>query len=294
MRRLIVLFLLLSLPLLAGAGAVRVQDDTGRDVRLERPAERVIVLAPHLTELVYELGAEARLVAVGAHSDYPEDATALPRIGSAQRLDLEAILALEPDLVLAWDSGNVKRPLRRLEAYGVPVYRSEPRQLEQVADNLRALGSLLGAHKQGERLAQDYLSELARLTRTHVDRPVITVFYQVWDQPVMTVNGEHLISQALETCGGRNVFAALSRLTPRLDPEAVLAEDPEVMLASAEPDGVDPLARWRAHGRLTAVERGNLMLLPPDILVRPSSRLLHGLAALCDALEQARARRPGN
>lgn len=290
--RLLVLALALLLPATALAGAVVVHDDTGRELRLQQPAQRVIALAPHLTELVFELGAEQRLVAVGAHSDYPPAAEHLPRVGSAQRIDVEAILAQRPDLVLAWDSGNVQRALRQLEGHGIPVYRSEPRRLAQVADNLLALGELLGRPDTGERRARAYVRELERLEHDHAGRPEIRVFYQVWDQPVMTVNGEHLISQALDLCGGRNVFSDLSRLTPRLDPEAVLQRDPDVMLASAVPDAADPLARWRAHGDLRATADGNLILLPPDLLVRPSSRLLEGVSTLCEALDAARLRRP--
>ncbi len=290
--RLLLFLLTLIFPGWAMAEGVIVLDDTGREIRLEQPAERVIALAPHLTELVFELGAEHRLVAVGAHSDYPAAASALPQVGSAQRLDIESILAQSPDLVLAWDSGNVQRALRQLESHGIPVYRSEPRRLEQVADNLRALGVLLGRRDSGQQLAAAFEEELGRLGRIYADRAPVAVFYQIWDQPVMTVNGEHLISEALQLCGGRNVFADLPRLTPRLDAEAVLERDPEVMLASAEPGGADPLARWRGHTGLTATERGNLLLLPPDLLVRPSSRVLQGVAALCEALHQARLRRP--
>ncbi len=293
MRHLILL-IALAMPALAAAdGPVCITDDTGRELRLERPAQRVVTLAPHLTELVYALGADDRLVAVGAHSDYPPAARQLPRVGSAQRLDVEAVLAGEPDLVLAWDSGNVQRPLQRLEAYGIPVYRSEPRSLSQVADNLRALGRILGEPEEGERQAARFEERLETLRTRYRDRPEVAVFYQVWDQPVMTINGEHLISEATVLCGGRNVFAGLPRLTPRLDRESVVAEDPELILASAVPGGGDPLERWRAYPRLRAVERGNLILLPEDVLVRPGPRLIQGVEALCHALEQARSRRPG-
>ncbi|MCC5860113.1 MAG: cobalamin-binding protein, partial [Ectothiorhodospiraceae bacterium] len=268
MRHLILLIALAVPALAAGDGPVRITDDTGRELRLERPAQRVVALAPHLTELVYALGADDRLVAVGAHSDYPPAARQLPQVGSAQRLDVEAVLAREPDLVLAWDSGNVQGPLRRLEAYGIPVYRSEPRRLGQVADNLRALGRLLGEPEEGERQAARFEDRLETLRIRHQGRPEVTVFYQVWDQPVMTINGEHPISEAMALCGGRNVFADLPRLTPRLDRESVVAADPDLILASAVPGDGNPLERWSAYPRLRAVELDNLILLPEDVLVR--------------------------
>jgi iron complex transport system substrate-binding protein len=287
---------LLAASLLASpwAGAsVELRDDSGAVLRLERPARRIVSLAPHVTELLFAAGAGERLVGVVQFSNFPEAARAVPEVGSFSALDLEAIAALRPDVVVAWHSGNRGEQLDRLRALGIPVYLTEPRRLEDVAASLRALGRLAGSEAAAEAAARAFEARRADLARRYAARPPVRTFYQIWDRPLMTVNGQHLISDALRLCGGENVFADLPQLAPTLSVEGVLAANPEAVVASgmgeARPDWLDA---WRHWPRLTAAARGNLFFVPPDLIQRHTPRILDGAEQLCRALDEARTRRP--
>lgn len=287
--------ILLLLVATFASAEVTVRDDYGNLVRLSRPATRVVSLSPHLTELLYAAGAGSHLVGALEHSDYPEAARALPRVGSEAGIDLEAIIALRPDLVVAWPQSGSRGALERLATLGLPLYRSEPRALEDIASTLERLGTLTGTHATAARAAREFRNRVEALRRRYAGRPVVRVFYQVWDRPLMTVTGAHVISRALELCGGENVFSALPGIAPEIDREAVLAANPELIVAS----GIDArrpawLDDWRAFPSMTAVKRGNLQALPPALIQRHTPRLLEGTERLCGLVEGARARRPQN
>lgn len=277
----------------AGAATVDLRDDSGATLRLAQPARRIVSLAPHVTELLFAAGAGDRLVGAVQFSNFPEAARAVPQVGSFSALDLEAIAALRPDVVVAWQSGNRSDQLERLRALGIPVYLTEPRRLEDVAASLRALGRLAGSEAAAEAAARAFDARREGLARRYARRPPVRTFYQIWDRPLMTINGEHLISDALRLCGGDNVFAHLPHLAPTIGVEGVLAADPEAVVASgmgeARPDWLDA---WRHWPRLTAAARGNLFFIPPDLIQRHTPRILDGAEQLCRQLDEARARRP--
>lgn len=282
--------------LLLGAGSVTagisVQDDAGRTVTLTKPAQRIVSLAPHLTEMLFAAGAGGRIVGTIEYSDYPEAAEKIPRIGSSAGLDLEAILGLRPDLIVVWKSGNPARQVERLHELGFPVYVSEPRRLADIAASIERLGKLAGTDAVAYRAAREFRVGLDALRARQGARPRVRVFYQVLDPLLITVNGQHMISDVLQLCGGENVFAGLPALAPRVDLEAVLAADPEAIIAGGtEAVWRDWLARWRAWPRLRAVQRDNLFFIPVDIVHRHGPRILQGAEAICMALEQARSRR---
>ncbi|HEY5637115.1 MAG TPA: cobalamin-binding protein [Burkholderiales bacterium] len=288
----VVLLLLFAAPTIA---EVRVRDDYGHDVRLARPAVRVVSLSPHLTELLFAIGAGAQLVGALEHSDYPAAARALPRVGSEAGIDLEAVIALRPDLIVAWPQSGSRGALERLATLGVPMYRSEPRELEDIARTLERLGVLTGQGAGARTAATAFRARTLALRKRFADRPAVRVFYQIWDRPLMTVTGAHVISKVLALCGGENVFAALPGIAPEIDREAVLAANPEVIVASGI-DAVRPawLDDWRAFASMTAVARENLQFLPAALIQRHTPRLLEGAERLCELLEGARARRPQN
>lgn len=272
------------------SASVCVTDDRQRSVCLEQPARRIVALSPAATELLFAAGAGDRLVAAVSFSDYPPAAQALPRVGSNQRLDMEAILDLAPDLVVAWGSGNPDAQLQRLEAFGITVYYSEPLRFAQVATSLARLGKLAGTAEAGEQAAQGFRNKVTALRQQYSEQTPVSVFYQIWDQPLMTVNGDHLISQALTVCGGVNVFADLDSLAPRISREAVLEKDPRAIIAGGRgEEDQDWLAPWQAVAALQAVQRGNLFFVPPSLLQRPTPRMLKGTRQLCQHLEKARA-----
>lgn len=270
-----------------------VADATGASVRLAAPARRIVSLAPHLTELLYAAGAGDRLVGAVDYSDYPEAAKHLPRVGGYSRPDLEAIAAAKPDLVVAWQSGNPPAALDKLKSLGLPVYVSQPNRIADVATELERLGSLAGSEATANAAAARFRQRLAGLDQRYRQRPVVAVFYQIWKQPLMTINDQQIISDAIRLCGGRNVFGRLPLLAPTVTVEAVLAENPEVIVASGmgdeRPEWLDD---WRRWSQLTAVRRNNLFFIPPQEIQRHTPRLLDGAEKLCQALETARERRP--
>lgn len=277
--------------------ALTVTDDAGQHVTLAAPAERVVALAPHAVELAYAAGGGAKLVGAVSYSDYPAAAKALPRVGSNTSLDLERIVALKPDLVIVWRHGNGERQLDRLRTLGIPLYYSEPHKLDDVATDLIALGTLMGTEARAQAAAADYRAKIAALRARYANRAPVGVFYEVWADPLMTLNGSQIISDVITLCGGRNVFASLTPLVPTVSTEAVVVADPEAIVTTSSgatrPDAPLPsLAAWRAWPRMTAVARGNLFAIDGDLLSRPAPRLAQGAELLCRDLQLARERRP--
>ena len=249
-------------------------------------------LAPHLTELLFAAGAGARIVGALEYSDFPPAARAIPRVGDNAAIDLERILQLKPDLAVAWPSAGHRREVERLAALGVPVFRSEPHELEDIARTIETLGILAGGGGVARQAAQAFRARTTDLARRHANRPTVRVFYQIWNAPLMTVNGAHLISKVLRLCGGENVFAALPVLAPQVDREAVLATDPEAIIASISgPSTRGWRAAWKALPSISAVRAGNLFEVPADDLERHTPRVLDGAERVCADLEAARARR---
>jgi iron complex transport system substrate-binding protein len=268
---------------------IQVTDDAGRTVMLAAPARRIVSLAPHVTELLYAAGAGAKVVGAVQYSDYPEAAKSLPRVGSADAIDIEAVVALKPDLVIAWQSGHRNRQYALLDKLGIAVFVSEPHDLDDVARSLDMFGRLAGTAVEATAAADAFRARRDALAKRHAGRAPVDVFYQIWDAPLMTVNGRHLISGVLALCGGRNVFAGLPMLAPTVTEEAVLAAAPMVIVASgagaSRPAWLDAWRRWRT---LPAVAHDNLYVIAPDLLQRHTPRILDGATLLCEQLEQAR------
>ncbi len=261
------------------------------DTSVQIPAQRIVTLAPHLTEMVYATGAGDRLVGVVEFSDYPAAARALPRVGDAFRLDEEALAALQPDLILAWASGNPVAMLERLKQLGYRIVALESGSLDSVADQLELIGQLAGSEPVARAAARRYRLRLDDL-RKHwaaVDR--VSVFYQVSVRPLLTVTRSHVIGQALELCGGKNVFATLPGQVPPVSVEAVLDAAPQAIVTGGFGSGPEPsLEPWLRWRHLPAVVHHNLFVVPADLLSRPGPRLVDGVEAVCNALEQARDR----
>jgi iron complex transport system substrate-binding protein len=270
--------------------SVSVQDDAGRTVTLPAPAQRIVSLAPHATELLYAAGAGAKLVGVGKFSDYPVRAKSLPSVGDSAALDLERIVALKPDLVVIWGSGNTAPQIAKLRGLGLPIFESEPHDFAAIASSLERLGQLSGNVAIGQAAAANFRARLQTIAHTYRQRPAVRVFYQIWHAPLMTLNDQHMVSAAIHVCGGENVFGKLPRLAPTIDVEAVLQADPEVIIAGGSAIDNTP-ASWRRFPTLTAVARDNLFSLDSDIMTRAGPRILDGTEALCQQLDAARRKR---
>ncbi|MEQ9012039.1 cobalamin-binding protein [Algiphilus sp.] len=276
----------------AGAASeIRLLDDADHTVQLAEPAERIVSLAPHLTENLFAIGAGAQVVGAVSFSDYPQAAQKVPRVGGYSRIDLERVLALAPDLVVAWRSGNDAEQLARLRQLGIPVYTSESRSFEAIAETLLHLGALSGQDQHAATVVAELREGVAELRRRYRDATPVRVFYQVWEEPLMTVSDAHLIAQAIALCGGQNIFAHLDTLIPRIDRESVLAADPEVIVAGGMgEDRRDWLEAWKQWPELRAVREGQLVFIPPSLIQRHTPRVLEGTRMLCDALATTRAK----
>ncbi|KND60440.1 Vitamin B12 ABC transporter, B12-binding component BtuF [Candidatus Burkholderia verschuerenii] len=281
----------------AAHAAITVTDDSGATVTLPAPAQRVVSLAPHVTELLFAAGGGARVVGAVSYSDYPKEAQTIPRVGNNKALDLERIVALHPDLIVVWRHGNADRQMERLRALGEPIFYSEPKHLADIAADLDKLGVLLGTSTQAHAAATKFSADIDALRAQYAQRPRVGVFYQVWDDPLMTLNGDNVFSEIIGVCGGTNVFAADKTRVPTISTEAVLAADPEAIV-TATPGATPPdrplpaLDRWKRWPALKAVARDNLFGIDGDWINRPTPRLALGAARLCEDLDAARGRRP--
>lgn len=291
MRRLVAVLMLVAAFAAPVHAVVTLQDDAGARLTLARPAQRIVSLAPHLTELLFAAGAGERVVGVGAFADYPEAARKLPQVGDSAMLDLERIVALKPDLLVVWRDGNSPQQLQRLAGLGIPVYASELGTLADIAGTLRRLGRLAGTEAAAEARAQAFEQRLRALRDRYAGRPPLRLFYQVWQRPLLTLNDRHLVMQGLALCGAQNVFGSLVPLVPTVSEEAVVAADPDVIVTGrAGRDAPDGLDGWRRLGRLKAVRSGALIVVDPDTLHRSSDRIVEGLDQLCARLDAVRAR----
>jgi iron complex transport system substrate-binding protein len=289
MKRLILWGCLISAQATA---AISVQDDAGKTVTLAKPAQRVVSLAPHVTELLFAAGGGARIVGTVSYSDFPEAAKRIPLIGDNRQIDMERVMALKPDLLVVWQHGNSERQVEQLRQLGIPLFYSEPHKLDDIPDSVQRLGQLLGTEATAQAAAQELRQKLADLKQQYGNRSPVRLFYQVWDKPLYTLNGQHIVSDAIRLCGGENIFAKMKITAPNVGIEAVLQENPEAIINGEQRNqkggGINI---WQAYTTMTAVKRGNLFSLNGDLLSRSGPRMVAGTAALCEKLEQARQHR---
>lgn len=279
----------LLLSSLATHAAIIVKDDVGNTITLAQPAKRIISLAPHVTEDLFAIGAGKLIVGAVNYSDYPPEANQIERIGGYNGFDLERIRALKPDLIIGWATGNPERQLDQIKALGFPVFLTFSKKMSDVPTVLERMGEMTGMQAGAAKAAKSYRDQLAQLEKTYAGRKPVRVFYQIWDRPLMTINNTQIISDVMRVCGGVNVFGTQSDLTPKVDVEAVLAANPDVIMTSGEP-GVktDWLASWKKWKNLKATQNNQFYVLPKDSVNRMGPRLVEGGKAMCEALEKAR------
>jgi iron complex transport system substrate-binding protein len=279
-----------ALTAIQAQAAVTVKDDDGNLITLQKPAQRVISLAPHVTEMLFAAGGGSHVVGVVAYSDFPEEAKKIPQIGSNREVDLERIMALKPDLIVVWRHGSSERQIEMVRKLGVPMFHSEPQTLEAIADSVAKLGQLMGTENAAAPVAADLHRQLAGLRSRYANRPTVRAFYQVWDKPLYTLNGKHIVSDALRLCGGENIFAKLAVTAPVVSVEGVLQENPEAIFATAEKN-YGGVSMWKPYGTLLAVHNDNLFTIDGNLLNRAGPRMIPGAAVLCEKLELARQHR---
>ena len=284
--------LILASCLLLGAAparsAVSVTDDAGQVVTLQEPARRIIALGPHITEQLFAIGAGARIVGTTEYADYPPAAVQIPRVARAHSVDLERVAASRADLIVVWGSGFPPATLEALRRLGTAVYVNEPGALDSIASSMLRLGTLTGSDGATQ-AAADFRSRIATLREQYEPRAPVRVFYQIWQQPLMTLSGRHVLSEAIRVCGGRNVFDALMPIAPQVSLEAVFAADPQ-LIATAEPDSqaTSALDGWKRFPTIAAVKMGQLVTLDANKLNRHSPRMAQEITTLCERIDTAR------
>ena len=271
-------------------GAITVRDDGGNTVTLDKPAARVISMSPHVTELLFAAGGGNRIVGAVSYSDYPEAAKSIPRIGSNREIDMERVISMKPDLIVAWMHNNSERQIEMVRKLGVPVFLSDPQKLEGIPDNVARLGQLMGTQAVADPAAAELRRQLANLRSRYAGRPTVRSFYQVWDKPLYTLSGRHIITDALRLCGGENIFEKLTVVAPVVSLESVLKEDPEAIFGTAEKN-YGGVSLWKPYTTLTATRNDNLFTVDGDLLNCAGPRMISGTAIMCETLTLARQHR---
>ncbi|HVI56660.1 MAG TPA: cobalamin-binding protein [Luteibacter sp.] len=280
---------LLALLVTGIAGAsVTVTDDAGRTLTLKAPARRIVSLAPNITDALFAAGAGAYVVGTSRFSDHPAEAKKVAIVGDATMIDLERIVGLKPDIIVVWRSGTPAAQVEKLSRLGIPIFYSETTRLADVAPATRRFGVLAGTQDQAERNAAAFDAALARLRDSYAGKTRLKVFYQIWDRPLMTIGHAQIIDDALDLCGGDNIFGDLAQAAPTVTREAVLARNPDVIVGGD--GGHDALAGWRRSGFLSAVKHDNVIAIDAPTLALPSPSILGSVDRLCHALDEARDR----
>ena len=271
--------------------AFSVEDDAGRSLTFAKPAQRIVSLAPHITELLFAAGAGSQIVGTVNYSDYPPEAKNIPMVGGYNQVNFESILALNPDLIIAWKNGNSRETLDQLAALKIPIYMSDPKDLQSIARNIRQLGIVAATEDMANKKASEFENKLKMLKQANQNKPLITLFYQVWDDPLYTLAGAHFSKALYQICGGKNIFADINEPSPVVSVESIVARNPQVMITGGH-HGKRSLAnwqqRWATWVSIDAVKNQQMYLVNQDIYTRASPRVLDAAEHLCQMLDKAR------
>ena len=261
-----------------------VTDDSGRTLSVHAAPLRIVSLAPGATEMLFAAGAGAQVIATVEYSDEPPAARHIPRIGDVAAIDMERLVALHPDVVITWPAGTNPAQRAKIARLRIPIYEQQVERLAGLADSLRRLGILAGTQASAARAARDIDARLATLKASyaHAGTAGPSVLLQVWDRPIYTVGGHQLMSDALQICGARNLFADLPEAGPVVDIEAVIARNPDIIIAAAAPgQGAAWLANWRRFGSLKAVREHHLLVFEDQALTRLGPSVIDATEGLC-------------
>ena len=277
---------LLFVTITTQATSINVNDYANRSVTLQQTAERVIALSPHIVENMFSIGAGSLLVGVVDHSDFPHQAKQITRIGGASSFSLEKILSLSPDLVIVWASAAKNSIVEKLTSLGIPVYVDNPLTLVDIARSIHDFGLLTGQIEKSITVANNYLLEVQSLRNQYQRVDDITVLYEVWNNPLQTINRKHIISDIITLCGGKNVFGDTLSLAPKVNIEAVINRNPDIIVSSNTSNQQQWLDYWLAWPVLRAVRHRRLYVIDPDLIQRHTVRILTGTKILCDYINE--------
>lgn len=258
--------------------ACEVQDDTGQIIKLAHPAQRIVSLAPDLTEILFAIGAGKRVVGVIRGSDYPLPATHLPVIANYTSIDSEAVLALQPDLIVAWLETGFARQLKKL---GIPVYFSRQQQLMDIPVTFQKLGCLAGTEYSAKQATENFLQRYYYLKQKYSHKKTISVFYQVWSKPLITITKNSWMNDVLMLCGANNIFSDLKGSAPEVTVEAVISADPAIIMGS-------DTQCWQSESSLSAVRNHYLFSIDASLIERAGPRVVEGAEMICKLVDKAR------
>lgn len=280
----------LSFCVVSSACAIELRDYLGNQAPLSPPAQRIVTLVPHAAELLFSIGAGDTLVGAVEYTDFPEAAQQIPQVGNYAGLNIEAIVALQPDVIIYWPEGNPARDIERLKQLKMPLFASDPNTFVEIADDIKRFGALTGHGDSSEKVATEFLKKVDELRRANQGKQRVRVFYQVWNQPLLSQNGDTFISRVINLCGGDNIFADLPIKSPQISIEAVLSADPDIILAGAN-EGQRPewLDAWQQYDDLSAVKNKQLKTVDADVIHRPTLRLLKAATQVCTVFDEYRA-----
>ena len=271
------------------AAEITVKDDLGKILVFEQPAQRIISLAPNITEVLFHIGAGDQVVGADEYSNYPEQAKQITRVNNYAAANYELILSLQPDVVIAWQSGNGDKIINRIRQLGIPVFVIETRSLEDIPNLFARFGALSGHAENAEQKAADFSRRLSLLQEQYSGKSEVRTFYQIWDEPLITLNGKHMVSSVIELCGGRNIFADAIPLVPYVNIESIVAADPQVIIAGGSKEEKPHwFNSWRKWDQISAVRNQHVYLIGADLMQRHSVRILDGAELMCDYLQRAR------
>lgn len=291
LRGAMTLALLMTLASLATAAPAtrQVRDDAGETVTVAADSCRIVSLAPGTTAMLYAAGAGGCLIGTIAHSTEPPEAASVKVVGDAETLDFEQLLALRPSVVVVAVDVVQRVRIDRLRQLGIPVYQVHVTRLAGMPESLRRLGALTGTSAVADVKAADLEKELESLRTRFGRRKPLRVLYQIWDQPIYTIGGRHVITDALTLCGASNIFDDLATAAPAVTREAVLARDPQLIIASAPPDPAKGwLDQWRRFASMTAVRGDHLVAYSDERIDRMGPSVIAATAGLCEVIDRNR------
>jgi len=287
---LLIALALVSGAALAAAATREVRDDTGASVRVPLDNCRIVSLAPGTTAMLYAAGAGHCLVGTIAHSKEPAGAETIPVVGDAETLDFENLLALRPTVVVVAVDVVQRVRIDRIRALGIPVYEVHVTRLGQMSTSIRGLGVLTATQAVADREAARLDDELAAIARRYQGRAPVRVLYQIWDQPIYTIGGKHVINDALTLCGASNIFADLSTAAPAVTREAAVLRNPDLILVSAPPASAEEWrAAWARFPTLHAVRNQRVLPYTDERMDRMGPSVVDATAGLCEVIDRARA-----
>lgn len=255
----------------------------------------IITLSPHLAEIVSELGATDQLIGVSDASNFPTSVKQIKRVADFQNINLELIKQLNPDIILIWKTGTSAKQQLALKSIfknsSTQLIETDASSLSEIATEFERLGKIIGKENQGKEIAIKFREKLKQIEIQNRNKPSVSVFYQAWPSPLMTLNGKHLISDMIRICSGKQIFSDQNILVPTVSIESVIQLNPEVILSASQNDDhkdIDNFSIWKKYPNLKVNQLKGYLNINGDIITRPTSRSLLATQEICSFLDEIR------